>query len=523
MNMLKRILSIAMTALMLLSILTVVPASAGAISDGSITLDDGSSYLCKKGDVVEYKAYLKADEYIEDFQSVLRYDPAILKLNRVSDNFEEEGPVYCPSVEDAMVNAGIDGEVWFSAINFVNGFDFTASKEYLVLEFEYIGTGDTALNLVTEEMTIKGGDRSYFTESKPEITEGISFSYSLTGNTGYVCEHTQSDDWVIETEPSTESAGVLARHCTQCGEITETKELPVLKISGASLTLQSSLEINYKVAKTLIDGGVYENPYIVFKLGDVEEKVTEYYPVGNYYVFDFSNISPDMMNDTITATLYANVCGVELSSETIDYSVAKYCYTVLERYTEEAYSSLRTLIVDLLKYGEKTQVYTGHNVENLVSAKLTPEQLACGTQGDPELETVFMKDYKTVENPKATWNGAGLNLMDSICLRFKLTASDISGLSVHVENSVGESIIEASAFEEIEAGSYYVYFDELDASQLSETIYITAYEGNTPVSDTLRFSVESYAYSAQNSADTALAELVKAMMNYGSSAKAYVG
>jgi hypothetical protein len=42
------------------------------------------------------------------------------------------------------------------------------------------------------------------------------------------------------------------------------------------------------------------------------------------------------------------------------------------------------------------------------------------------------------------------------------------------------------------------------------------------VSNTARYSVESYAYTNQNSTDTNLAKLVKAMIRYGDSAVAFV-
>jgi hypothetical protein len=43
-----------------------------------------------------------------------------------------------------------------------------------------------------------------------------------------------------------------------------------------------------------------------------------------------------------------------------------------------------------------------------------------------------------------------------------------------------------------------------------------------PVSNTARYSVESYAYNNQNAANSNLAKLVKAIIRYGDSAKAYV-
>ena len=72
-----------------------------------------------------------------------------------------------------------------------------------------------------------------------------------------------------------------------------------------------------------------------------------------------------------------------------------------------------------------------------------------------------------------------------------------------------------------QGSNYIVKFEDLTAAQMSDTIYLTIYNMGTVISDTLSYSIESYAYAKQNDSDTALAALVKAMMNYGDSAKAF--
>ena len=57
---------------------------------------------------------------------------------------------------------------------------------------------------------------------------------------------------------------------------------------------------------------------------------------------------------------------------------------------------------------------------------------------------------------------------------------------------------------------------------MRETVKYIVYDNeNRAISDTLMYSIESYAFKLQNE-DTALADLVKAMMMYGDSASAYV-
>jgi hypothetical protein len=69
---------------------------------------------------------------------------------------------------------------------------------------------------------------------------------------------------------------------------------------------------------------------------------------------------------------------------------------------------------------------------------------------------------------------------------------------------------------------YYVYFTRLDAGQMRQSVYLTICEGDTPVSNTVCYSIESYANEKQNSTIPGLSKLVGAMMKYGDSAYAYV-
>jgi hypothetical protein len=160
-------------------------------------------------------------------------------------------------------------------------------------------------------------------------------------------------------------------------------------------------------------------------------------------------------------------------------------------------------------------------VENLVDSKLTEAQLAWGTAQDPTLTDSLNTTYETVENPLITWKGAGLNLKDSVAMRFKFLAEDINGLSLKIISDVGEWDLGEDNFV-LENGVYYIQFTGLNAAQMSEKIYLTMHKNGVAVSNTVCYSIESYAYNKQNSADTGLANLVKAMMKYGNSANAYI-
>ncbi len=297
-------------------------------------------------------------------------------------------------------------------------------------------------------------------------------------------------------------------------------EVPALAFKGASLSLQHNLAINYKVDKALFEDVGYTNPYVVFELNGVKTKVSGYTVSGERYVFTFRNIAPDQMNDTIYATLHATYNGVEYASETREYSVVEYCYSMLELYSGDEYSELRTLLVDLLNYGAASQVFTDYKTDALANADLTETQKQWATSNDPTLETVLDTAYATVENPSAVWKGAGLNLQESVSIRLKFIAENIEDLKVKITSGTKTWSIYSDKFIDAD-GVYQVYFTGLDVSQMREKVYFTIYEGDTPVSNTVCYSIGSYAYEKQNSTINGLSDLVVAMMKYGDSAYAY--
>ncbi len=57
---------------------------------------------------------------------------------------------------------------------------------------------------------------------------------------------------------------------------------------------------------------------------------------------------------------------------------------------------------------------------------------------------------------------------------------------------------------------------------MSGSIYLAVYDGDTAVSNTVQYSVESYVYAMSTSSDEKLRNLVNCLMKYGNSAYEYV-
>ena len=299
-------------------------------------------------------------------------------------------------------------------------------------------------------------------------------------------------------------------------------ENPAPLINTISLSLESSITMNFKVLKDSVSS--FDDFYVTVNLGGKEEKITEYKQGGNYYVFSYKGINPQLMNDEITAVLHAKNGNKEYTSPQKVMSVKKYAYTMLDRYSAEEHSKLRTLLVDLLNYGAMAQKYVGYKTDNLVNSDLTDTQKSWASKNTEDFKNIRDFNYKTISNPSVQWNACGLVLNNSIMIRAKFSAKDIENKTVEFAFRNTKFIYDKNDFVNNGDGTYYVYCNELFAHELSNEILITVCENGVPCSNTMRFSVESYASTVQQSSEykgTALDDLTQAMMRYGKSAVAY--
>lgn len=301
------------------------------------------------------------------------------------------------------------------------------------------------------------------------------------------------------------------------------KPVNELKFKGASLALQSSIGVQFKADVALLDE--YTDIYAEFTVGGFTTKVTEYTIEGNRIIFDYRKLKPCQIVDDIHAVIYGTFNGKVYTGE-VNYGVHTYVTNMLNKSAgvpEKA--AFRTLLVDLMKYAAASQVYTNYKVDTLATALLTPEQLAEGTQGMPELVSVTDPNFKVIDAPSTFIKSASLNLRDSVRLAFSVEATDLTGLEVQLVVSGVTYTIPASEFTPDAKGRenrYDIVFDKLNAAAMRNTVDVTLVRDGVAVSNTLRYSIESYAAKYATRGD-ALADLCIAVMHYGDSAKAYVG
>lgn len=332
----------------------------------------------------------------------------------------------------------------------------------------------------------------------------------------------------VVTPPTTTEQGFTTHSCTICGynytdsytDVIEPQEpAENLQIASANLILASDLTVNFFITPEVMLA--YSNVYMQFVMNDEVITVTECSQSSNgKYSFAFSGVSPRMLGDEITATVYGNFNETQYSY-TMTYSVLQYCQNTLINSNN---SNLRRLVVDLAHYGAAHQQYTGYKTNALVDSFLTESQKTEGSSEELKLQSVAAIDYVVCENPQVEFKSASLYLQNAIVLRSTIVCDDIIGTSAVVQVDGQTFIIDSSEFEMVSGfeNRFCIYFTELKARQFRTPVYITIYKDGKAISNTLRYSVESYAANKFNSDNDKIAELVRAIMYYGDSAYRYI-
>ena len=297
-----------------------------------------------------------------------------------------------------------------------------------------------------------------------------------------------------------------------------------LVISKKALVLFDTITIDFMVDKSIADK--YHNLFLLTGQDGLTKTFDTYSVEGNYLVFRY-RVPPYMMNEEITAVLCAeNASGEKVLGEQLKYSVADYCYNMLnkEEYQSDTYKSFRRLLVDILNYGDAAQKYMDHKTDNLAGSRLTAAMASVGTQGsNMTYESVKKSDYETASNPLAEITNASLFLGAAVNVQFKFATNSLEGLTLVVTD--GTKVLDVIKLDSATLdsdGRYFVRFNKLNAAQMRKTIYATVMKGDQKVSNTYRYSIESYVASVKGKSGQTLDDLLDSMMRYGDSAENYV-
>ena len=295
-----------------------------------------------------------------------------------------------------------------------------------------------------------------------------------------------------------------------------------LKISGVTLSISNDISVLYYVKKAQFDKAGYTDPYIMAELNQVERKLLPSQTNINgelCYVFKFEHLAPQRMNDQIQAVIFAKLGDEIISSSSISYGVCTYAYRMLEKTTDHKF---RTLLVDMLNYGEASQIYGDYNLDNLVNAALTAQQKSWGTSALRKLNSVTEVINKS-DSDMAKWTTMTLVLKNNITIQGTFTAEKTDGIYVKVEDASGNVVTNIYSSDFIYDGNKInIRFQKLNATQLSDVYYFTVCnQDGEAISGTCKYSVESYVNSAQSFGNDKLKSLASTIIKYGDAAKAY--
>ena len=367
--------------------------------------------------------------------------------------------------------------------------------------------------------------------NKPIVSDGTVVTYYYKNKNE---EHTHTwSAWKYNNDAVYNSSsdykdGTQTRTCSACGE-SETKEAPntaLLRRRGNALSLESSITLATYITKDVVD--YYDEVYAEFTRNGKTEKV---YPSGKtltsnsivYCIFDYTGISPQALGDDVSITFYGVKDGVTYNGNAYKYSATDYIKSTLNKPTSSA--KLKTLLVDLVYYGEACQVYQNYKTDNLLTDILTDEQKALRSTADLNLTNIKNASYETCENRLVKF-GTALRLNNSVEIAIPLNMTNVTLDDLSFKVKIGSRTLtytyaeNPDNFEKGKDGYWYFYFDGVYANQMSDEVFITAYKSDEQVSYTLKYSVESYAATVT---DAKLKAVTDAMMRYGNSAKAYAG
>ena len=129
------------------------------------------------------------------------------------------------------------------------------------------------------------------------------------------------------------------------------------------------------------------------------------------------------------------------------------------------------------------------------------------------------------EDATAAFKAVTLILQEAVVVRLKVEIMDLEGAYVRFTLAGKNFDIPSSEWEPVtgEANRYYVYFNSIRASEMGKEILATVNRGDAIISNTLRYSIETYAAKNINKDGNpqTLKDLMAAMMYYGKSCEAY--
>ena len=306
---------------------------------------------------------------------------------------------------------------------------------------------------------------------------------------------------------------------------------PTLELSIChTLNLESDIALNYVVAADSM--AAYESFYMECIIPEYEgnelvgSTTVTLQPElrGDYYYFVCNGLVAFEMNNIIEAKLCALKDGEAVVLKEDSYSIASYAYCQLGK--ETASPELKAVCANLLQYGANAQLWKEYRTDDLADAKMTEEHRSYLTAPETVTFGSNRKHLNDLEDAQVGFIGIPLCVDSKIAVRFVVDTTKYEGaledLSLRVTYVDVEGVEQTATVTDPEVFSephnFYAFtFDGLLAAELRTVMSVAVYGGETRVSETMEYSVDTYG----NGKTGSLLTLVQAMIAYSDSAKAY--
>ncbi len=374
------------------------------------------------------------------------------------------------------------------------------------------------------------------TQINVEMYYDLPSKYIIGGSVYLMCKSSDSSAMmslcnlkVFDGSKPTVKAGLAVRAQKIFAQLNEPLD-EALNFS-VDITAGAQMAVNYTVIGEKLAS--YKDFYLVIEKYDANGKpVMTTYGLGDgrvpmtvigngiMYTATYEGINAKEMGDRFSATLYAVAeDGKIYRSNTVENSIKDF---LLGKINDPAsILEMKTMAVDMLKYGAAAQVRFDYDAENLVTASLSAEQLAYATEGTP-----IAADHYAV-------TGDGANVSANITVNSKVELN-LSCIAIGLQDPDRVKCIVTDAdgkvLSELEAINmsdlmFSAKYDNVGARQMRKVICATFVDADgNAISKTVHWSVESYV--AQTRANTDATEneiaMVNAMLVYGDSVAAYM-
>ena len=303
----------------------------------------------------------------------------------------------------------------------------------------------------------------------------------------------------------------------QKGLVTPTAE----GIYSAQVVLNEKIDVIFKarVPKSLkeLHGEIlFKDSVVAIEASDCQIATD-----GDYQIVTFAlkDLLPQDIVELMTVRLYS---GDILIAERVDYSIRLYCARMLPSYwavvEDSTKEPLRQLLISMLNYGAESQKYFTEMTDGtlLATSGLTENVLAENynsiSSKAPMQEATSVRNVTETTNPAYYWKSATLALHNTVRIRLRFFAEDISKVTV----SIGDDVFDSDDFIDLGNGSFYVDYDRILANQF-DTAIEAALKVEGVCVQTATYSVNSYVRTFVENYPTtdAAYNLVKAIYTYG--------